>query len=69
MRVQMRASHLDAVQGRAEQRNELYRKILRMSSGGSDAVMRQKSKQRGQLGWLAGLDDAKFSLNPYRFED
>ncbi|MBI2008865.1 hypothetical protein HYS84_00450 [Candidatus Saccharibacteria bacterium] len=33
---------MDAVQGRAEQRSELYRKIQRTSSGGSNEVMRHK---------------------------
>ena len=34
--------HLDAVQGRVEQRSELYMNILRASSADSDDVMRQK---------------------------
>ena len=54
------AAHLSAVQGRAEQRTELYVTIQRRSSTSSDAVMRRESvgmpSYAGQQdGWCVGV--------------
>ncbi len=50
--------HLDEIQGRNEQRNELYGAVLRKSSAVSDAVARQKWRQSFWLCQKAGRHDA-----------
>jgi uracil-DNA glycosylase family 4 len=47
--TQQNTTYLDEVQGSAEQRNEAYKKVRRMSSAGDDAVIRQKDLPQDEL--------------------
>ena len=45
---------LSAVQGSSEERTELYKTVLRRSTGSDDAAMHQECWQSSVLGTLAG---------------
>lgn len=49
-----RTSHLDAAQGNTEVRSELYAEVLRASTEGNDAALRQERGRRDRPGLTAG---------------
>lgn len=55
--VHFQASHLSAVQGSDEERNDMYTKVHRMSTTVTDAAMRQKLRRCFWLCQKAGLSD------------